>query len=429
MSKITNLFKNTRDSFIGAIRNILINPNGKIKKKYRKPITSLKNFFIKNLLKKEFNFNQILKLSYKGNLLSGNFILYVVVILTPFLFSYYYFVGRNKYLVSSSIVLRKSINKNNISPSFNSLFAGLTNQASLNESKYLEVYLKSPEIFKKIEKELKFSNLYRKQGIDIFSGISLVSNNDQKYEFYKKQITIFTNQENGITEIKVKAFAPEDALFLNQFLVKQSELFINELNYDISKKQLEFSRKQVNLAKKRLDYEKDRLEKFQTKYKSIDLGFEAKSISKVIVALEEEIIKLKIKLLERKRVFVLQDVPEIKLVENQIKSLSEQIELERQKLVNENEYSLNKRTLELNEINNNILFFEELYKTTLAKTESNRIDSIQQQIFLGIISKPSKPEEPWHIWRHKSFLTYLSLLIILSSISKFIFGITSTHKE
>ncbi len=401
----------------------------KISKFFKNPKLFFNDYFKKNFLKKDLNFNEIFNFLYKGNFSVENFVLYVVIIFTPFLFSYYYFVGRNKYLVSSSIVLRKSINKNNISPDFNSLFAGLTNQASLNESKYLEVYLKSPEIFKKIEKELNFSNLYRKKGMDIFSGISLVSNNNKKYEFFKKQITIFTNQENGITEIKVKAFAPEDALFLNQFLVKQSELFINELNYDISKKQLEFSRNQVNLSKQRLDYEKERLKKFQAKYKSLDLGFEAKSISKVIVALEEEIIKLKIKLLERKRVFVMQDVPEIKLIENQIKSLSEQIELERQKLVNENEYAINQRSLELNEINNNILFFEELYKTTLAKTESNRIESIQQQIFLAILSKPSKPEEPWHVWRHRSFLTYLSLLITLSSISKFIFGITSTHKE
>ncbi len=398
----------------------------KLSKLLKKPKLFFEDFY-KKIQKKDFNINSIFKFPYGANFPTQNFVLYVIIFLTPFLFSYYYLIGRNKYLVSSSIVLRKSINKNNITPDF-TLFAGLKNQASLSESKYLEVYLKSPEIFKKIEKELNFSFLYRKKGIDIFSGINLDSNNNKKYEFFKKQISVFTNQENGITEIKVKAFSPENALFLNKFLVKQSELFINELNYDISKKELEFSRNQVNLSKKRLDYEKERLKKFQAKYKSIDLGFEAKSISTVIVALEEEIIRLKIKLLERERVFVKEDVPEIKLIKNQIKSLREQIELERQKLVDENEYALNQRSLELNEINNNILFFQELYKSTLAKTESNRIDSIQQQIFLAILSKPSIPEEPWHLWRHKSFLTYLSLLIILSSISKFLFGITTNHK-
>ncbi len=401
----------------------------KISKLIKKPKLFFKDFYKKNILKINSNFYSLFNFDFKRASSKENFAFYAAIVLIPVLFSYYYFVGRDKYLVNSSIILRKSVNKNNITNDFNFLYNGLTNQASLSESKYLEVYLKSPEIFKKLEKDLNFSYLYRKKGIDLFSGIDYKTSNDKKYEFFKKQLNIFTNQENGVLEIKVKAFAPEDALFINQFLVNQSEIFVNELNYDISKKQLEFSRNQVNLSKQRLDYEKKRLKNFQSKYKSIDLESEAKSISKVIIALEEEIIKLKIKLLERKRVFVIDDVPEIQLLENQIKSLSEQITLEREKLVSENEYALNQRALELNEIKNNILFFEELYKTTLAKTESNRIDSIQQQLFLAILSKPSKPEEPWHSWRHKSFLTYLSLLIILSAIMKFIFGITSNHIE
>ena len=400
----------------------------KISKFIKKPVLFFNDYLKKRNLKINLDVSSISKFNLNKWFLKENFVVYILIIFTPFLFSYFYIIGRNKFLVSSSIVLRKAINKNNISNDFNSLFAGLRNQASLNESKYLEVYLKSPEIFRKIEKELNFSYLYQKKGIDLFSGINLNNNFDKKYEFFRNQINVYTNQENGITEIKVKAFKPEDALSLNRFLVKQSEFFINELNYEVSKKQLEFTRNQVNFSKQRLDYEKERLKEFQNKYKSLDLEFEAKSISKVITVLEEEIIKLKIKLLESKRVFVIDDVPEIQLIENQIKSLREQIELERGKLVNKNEYALNQRSLELNEIKNNILFFEELYKTTLAKTESNRIDSIQQQIFLATLSKPAKPEQPWQLWRHRSFLTYISLVIIISAIFKFIFGIAKNHE-
>ena len=401
----------------------------KFSKLIKNPKLFLKDYLKKNNFLKNIKLNSFLKFYFKRTSLIENSLTYVVIILTPFLFSYYYLIGRNKYVVSSSIVLRKAINKNNLNKDFSSFFAGLGNQTSLSESKYLEVYLKSPEIFKDIEKDLNFSYSYRKKGIDLISGLDVKANNDEKYDFFKKQVNIFTNKENGVLEIKVKAFTPDDALSLNRFLMRQSEIFINELNYEISKKQLEFSRNQVNLSKQRLDFEKDRLKKFQAKYKSLDLEFEAESISKIIIALEQEIIKLKIKLLETKRVFVSNDAPEIQFIENQIKSLREQIELEREKLVNENDYALNQRSLELKEIKNNILFFEKLYKTTLAKTESNRIDSIQQQIFLATISEPSKPEQPWQLWRHRSFLTYVSLVIIISAISKFVFGITASHKE
>ena len=400
----------------------------KISKLIKRPKEFFKDFFKKNYFEKYYKFKSIFKFTFKGNPSIEKSLIYFFIALTPILFSYYYLIARDRYLVSSSIVLRRAIN-NNITNDFNSLFMGLRNQASLNESKYLEVYLKSPEIFKKIEKNLNFSYAYRKKGIDLFSGLNLNANNDEKYKFFKKQISIVTNQGNGILEIKVKAFSPKDSLSLNQFLINQSEIFVNELNFEISKKKLDFTRNQVNLAKQRLDYEKDRLKQFQAKYKSIDLESESVSISKIIIALEEEIIKLKIKLLERKRTFITNDAPEIKFIENQIKSLREQIELEREKLVNENEYGLNQKSIELKEIKNNILFFEELYKTTLAKTESNRIDSIQQQIFLATLSEPSKPERPWQVWKHRGFLTYVSLIIIISTSSKFILGITSSHKE
>ncbi len=399
----------------------------KFSKLIKEPKKFFQDFFKKNYLEKNLKVKSIFKFSFKGNLLIEKSLIYFFIALIPILFSYYYLIARDRYLVTSSIVLRSALN-NNITNDFNSLFMGLRNQANLNESKYLEVYLKSPEMFRKIEKNLNFSYASRKKGIDLFSGLNLNANNDEKYKFFKKQISIFTNQGNGILEIKVNAFSPKDAQSLNQFLINQSEIFVNDLNYKISKKKLEFTRNQVNLAKQRLDLEKDRLRKFQTKYKSIDLESESVSISKIIIALEEEIIKLKIKLLDRKRTFINDDAPEIKFIENQIKSLREQIELERGKLVNESEYGLNQKSLELKEIKNNILFFEELYKTILAKTESNRIDSIQQQIFLATLSKPTKPEQPWQFWRHRGFLTYISLVVIISASTKFIFGITMNHK-
>ena len=111
----------------------------KISKFFKSPKLFFKDYFEKNFLKKDFNLNSVFKYPNKGIYQIEKFVLYVLILLTPFVFSYYYFVGRNKYLVGTSIVLRKSLNKNNVTPDFNSLFAGLSNQASLNESKYLEV--------------------------------------------------------------------------------------------------------------------------------------------------------------------------------------------------------------------------------------------------------------------------------------------------
>ena len=401
----------------------------KLSKLLKKPKLFFKDIYKNKLEELSMNIKYISKKVFRNFNSFEKFLIFFVMLLGAFSFTYYYLISRNKFLVSSSIVIRKSEGNSQISYDLAGLFGGISNQSSLDESKYLEVYLKSPEMLEKLDEKLNFSSIYSKKGLDLFSGIGLNPSNDIKYDFFTKQISVFTNQENGVLEIKVKAFSPEEALAINNFLISQSEIFVNELNYEISKKQLEFTRKEVNLAKERLDFEKNRLKKLQTKYNSLDLGFEAKSISKMIIALEEEIIKLKIKLAEKKRAFVSNDVPEIKFIENQISSLREQIELERSKLVSENDNSLNKKSSELKEIKSNILFFEELYRTTLARSESNRIDSIQQQKFLVVLSKPFKPDTPWQSWRHRSFLTFMSCVIIFIALLKFIFGISASHND
>ena len=115
--------------------------------------------------------------------------------------------------------------------------------------------------------------------------------------------------------------------------------------------------------------------------------------------------------------------------ENLKQEIENQIEKERSKLVSDEGKALNKRLTEINEIESNILFLKDIYKTTLATSERNKIDSSQQQRFLAILSKPYKPEEEWFYWRHKGFLTYLSLLIISFSLTKFIFGIAENHND
>ena len=143
----------------------------------------------------------------------------------------------------------------------------------------------------------------------------------------------------------------------------------------------------------------------------------------------KQLIKLKIKLSDTKRAFVREDIPEIEFLQDQIVNLTKQIELERVKLVSEDGRALNERAAELNEINSNIGFLKELYKTTLATSESNRINSIQQQRFLALLLEPVEPINAWHYWRHKSFLTYLIIVLIAISLSKFILGISESHKK
>ena len=67
--------------------------------------------------------------------------------------------------------------------------------------------------------------------------------------------------------------------------------------------------------------------------------------------------------------------------------------------------------------------------TTMLTSEQNRIDSSRQQRFLAVLSEPLKPQEQSNSWRHKAFLTCTSSMIIVMSMTNFIFGIAENHRD
>ncbi len=403
MSKLSKLIKKPRLFFIDGFKKLKL-----------------------NFPKIPFNFNRYVNLfdSEKFNTI----LIYLFTSITLINFSYFYLIGRSKYVVSSSVIVRKTSASQNPSLSFAS-FIGAGNQQSLEDARFLEVYVKSPQVLEELEKEFNFKRAFKKEGLDLFSGINFQSNRETKYKFFMKQIDIKLNPNSGVIELKTYAFKPEDALKINQFLLSQSENFVNSLNQEIFKRQLDFGEEQIKKTKKKLDDEVEKLERFQSNYKMLNIEYESQSTLNMIAGLESKLVDLQIKLSDAERVFIDKNSPEIIYLTDQVNTLRKQIENERSKLVSVKGKALNKRLAEINEIESNISFLKEIYKTTLATSERNKIDSSQQQRFLAILSKPFEPEEEWNYWRHKGFLTYLSLLIILSALTKFVLGIAENHND
>ena len=65
---------------------------------------------------------------------------------------YFYGIGRSRYITSSDVVLRKSNSDSLQSVTLNSLFSS-GNSGSIEDSRYLQSYLNSPQVLKDLEKE------------------------------------------------------------------------------------------------------------------------------------------------------------------------------------------------------------------------------------------------------------------------------------
>ena len=354
------------------------------------------------------------------------FLIYLIGLPVSFSLLYFYGIGRDRFFVRSDVVVRKS-NKSSSSGFNLTNFLGSGNSGSLEDARFLMTYLESPQVLTKFEKLIDFKSIYKKKGLDFYTGLNINPTFQEKYDFFRRQISLTLNELSGVLRIRTLGLDPKTAYMLNKFLIDEAEIFTNKLNQEVYKNQLEFLDNQVLKNSEKLQKANKELIIFQESFQVLDPTNEALLSGNIIAALERELSKFKVELSSLKRSFVDQKAPEIVLLENQIEELEKQILEERIALVNPNERNLSSKISKLEELKLSKQYAYDLYLSSLTTAEKTRIDSIQKQRFLAIISMPKLPEEQWNYWRHRGFLTSISIIFITISLIKFIFGMADSH--
>ena len=344
----------------------------------------------------------------------------ILLVVSPLIIcgSYFYILARTRYTVNSELVIRKASDNVDSSLSIGGLL-GSGNLSSREDAKFLQSYLKSPQLMEIAEEKINFSLKYKKNFLDPFAGISNNSTKDDKYNIFRKIINVYYNESSNILTIKTFAFDPNTAYKLNKLLIENSEYFANSLNQDIFKKQLKFVRDEVEIKASEVDKASNNLIDFQRNNIILDPKAESLKKSSYLTALESELVKLKIDLAMLKRRFVKLDSPEIIDTTNQILELSNQIKEERLNLVNPRGDNLNLKILKVSDLENKLKFALDLYKAAITTYEKTRINSLQQQRFIAVISKPTIPEKSNNNWRHRGFLSVISSLLLILGLYNF----------
>jgi capsular polysaccharide transport system permease protein len=344
------------------------------------------------------------------------------------LFFYFYLVGRDRYIVSSEVVVRKANDSAQAGLSLGSILGG-GNQQSLEDARYLRTYLQSPQVLEDLDRVLDFKAAYAKKGLDIYAGLGPNASRERAFEFFKRQVSISLNEGSGEMAIRTYGFTPNKALVLNQFLISQAEIFVNRLNQDVYRKQIDFALQQVKLNEDRVKIASQQLQQFQRQNQVLDAKSEGQGDLGFISALEGELAKQRVQLATLRRQFRDPKAPEIEASQAQVEELQQQIRQERQALVSPGGKNLSQKAAKQAELEANLNFATDLYKAAITSAEKNRVDSLQQQRFMAVLSKPLKPEDPSQYWRHKGFLTALSILVVGFALTKFLLGMADSHRN
>ncbi|MCP9889255.1 sugar ABC transporter [Cyanobium sp. ATX 6A2] len=337
---------------------------------------------------------------------------------------YFFSIGRNRYQVESSFIVRlPQVQSGTGTSLLGGTLAGPTMLGSLEDGRFLEVYLTSPEVMKRVFLELKPAETWARIESDPFAGIEADANFDQQLAFFRRQVFVSPQDLSGVINLTTVGLKPEPAFRLNQLLLQEAEQFLNRTNQDISLNQQRFFEQEVGKARDRLNTASALFNSFKNQFGEVNLSEAASASGSFISQLESRLVDLKVQEASLKRQFKDPTTPEVSFTTDQIRELERQIREERELLVTPEGRDLNRLVAEGSKLETDVLLATEALKSAINAADANRQQVQQQLKFLVRLSEPVTPVDPASDWRWKGFLAALGGLVVVWGLGSFSLGI------
>ncbi|MEB3352692.1 MAG: sugar ABC transporter [Cyanobacteriota bacterium] len=337
---------------------------------------------------------------------------------------YFFGIGRNRYTVPSSFIVRLPETPPAAGSSIlGTTLAGPTMLGSLEDGRFLAVYLTSPEVMKRVFLKLQPETTWGRRAPDPFSGLRKGANLDQQLAFFRRQVFVVPQDLTGVINLTTVGLAPEPSYRLNRLLLDEAEQFLNRVNQSISANQQSFSEQETVRARQRLDKATEAFNAFKNQYGEVNPALSAQGASNYLTQLESKLVELKVEEASLKRQFLDPNSPEVATVTDQVSELERQISEERASLVGPDGKDFNTIVAEGSKLETEVTLATEALKSAINSANSNRQRTQQQVKFLVRLAEPSVPQMQNINWRWQGFLAVLGLLVVLWGLGTFALGI------
>ena len=363
-----------------------------------------------NLVKSKIPIDSNIKFKF-----SYLYIGYLIII-----FSYFGFMARDRYLVSSKFVIKNHTSEGTGGTALSLNSPSSIVQGSIEDGRFLITYLRSQSVFSSIYENT--GNLKAIRPIHTNRRLTHPKKNEPRLNFinYRKRHELHPDIMSGILTLKTYGFTPQSAHKMNKILINESKNFFKSVNNEISSSQLEFSRKQLNKAKIQLTLANNTLNNFKDSNKILNATLEKDNSAEFLSNLQNRLIDLKVDYASVRNQYLDPQAPELVYLQDQIYELEKQIKQERNKILLNKSEGLNQLSTESSRLESDVIYAADAYKGAKANYEATQRESQEQMKYMIMLSNPYIPSTPDRRWRFKAIVISLGILALLISLRQFI---------
>lgn len=304
------------------------------------------------------------------------------------------------------------------------LLGGLSSLAGVSDSStdtdILYKFIQSHDLVERVDRELDLREIWSKPEEDpIFSYTGGESLEDLREEWERK-VQIY--YDNGIIELRVLAFDPQDAQNITQAIYKESTQLINELNDVAREDALRYARTDLDEALERLKGARQALTAFRNRHQVVDPTADVQTQVGVITSLQQKLAESLVQLGMLQANAQPSD-PRIAQTELQVKVIRNQIEAERQKFGSETASGevLSDVVGDYESLAVDREFAESTYTAALAAFDAARAEASRQSRYLAAFVKPTLAQESKFPERTKLMAIISGFLLVTWIIAILVF--------
>ncbi len=313
---------------------------------------------------------------------------------------YLAFVAQDQYHSSSSFAVR-SISSSVGASDILGVFSQSTATSTVADSYILIDYLLSERMLEDVDAKFDLDSVYAPRGGDYYFGLAAGEPIEDKVNYWRQMVTINFDHTSGILQLQVKAFDPNKAQEIANYILAKSEQLINELSDKAHDETLRLAREEIGIAEKRLTDARMALREFRDVSQDVDPVEGAKLAVQLVAGMERELAKLNADL-EVARSQMAEDTPRIRVIKTQIAALESRIDAEKQRLGSGMAGTKTARTtqdLTGSDVSGRLQLYEKLelerefgeraYAAALASLEKARMDATSKQRYLAVFIQPT----------------------------------------
>ncbi len=341
---------------------------------------------------------------------------------------YWTFLASDRYVSEAHVIVQRTDMAVGPAVDVASLIAGQGGH-SRPDQMLLRDYLLSIDMLREMEFSLKLSAHYSDSQHDLFSRMwQQHPSIEWLHRHFMSRTSVEFDEHAGVLMIRAEAYDAATARAIAHTMVAAGERFMDDMARKLAREQVSFLEKQVRQNADRAILARQAVLAYQNRKGMVSPQAAAENLIGIIGRLEAQRAELQT---ERNalQAYLVPSHPSVIQISQQLAAIERQINGEQAKLAAPAGRALNTTVEELQRLQLEAEFQQEVYKSTLAALEKGRVEATRTLKKLSVLQAPHLPEYPLQPQRIYNIIVFTLLAFMVAGVLKLLVAAIRDHQD